>query len=274
MTPANLSTLVDRFDVFLLDQFGVLIGGNGAYPGAVEAVSYLLDVGKTVIVITNSGRRSGHTQERLERHGFPMANIRVVSSGEVARARLSAAIQQNGPMRVWYEAETRDASPLDGLAATYVDDVRLAQMMVIAGVRSEEVDLAAYRNTFEAAAGARIPCICTNPDMERLTANGRRIAPGRIAKTYEDMGGRVEWIGKPFRAIYDHALADVPEAARVICIGDSLAHDIAGAEAAGLQSALVQTGLAEGESDEALRQAAERLGAVPSYLIPALRLDT
>ena len=58
---------------------------------------------------------------------------------------------------------------------------------------------------------------------------------GEIARTYEALGGSVSWIGKPFRAIYDAALAalDHPAPERTLCIGDSLAHDIAGGQGVG-----------------------------------------
>ena len=113
---AHLSDLADQFDVFLIDQFGVLIDGAGVYDGAVPALRFLLDAGKKVIVLTNSGKRAAHSRARLERHGFPMANAQVVSSGEVAWALLAERFaEQSKPLAVWYEAETTDASPLDGL---------------------------------------------------------------------------------------------------------------------------------------------------------------
>ena len=36
---AGVEALVEDFDVFLVDQFGVLHDGSAAYPGAVDALS-------------------------------------------------------------------------------------------------------------------------------------------------------------------------------------------------------------------------------------------
>ena len=91
---------------------------------------------------------------------------------------------------------------------------------------------------------------------------------GRVAKLYEEMGGQVHWIGKPHRAIYDHALSLVPKQGRVVCIGDSLAHDIAGAHSLGLQTALVQSGLSANLSMVEIEETASSLGALPDFIVP------
>ncbi|MEP3847844.1 MAG: TIGR01459 family HAD-type hydrolase [Paracoccaceae bacterium] len=271
MKSVRLSDLSDQFDVFLIDQFGVLIDGAGAYDGAAQAMQFLIDAGKTVIVLTNSGKRAVHTRARLEGHGFDMANVQVVSSGEVARALLTTRFAgQSGPLAVWYEAENTDASPLDGLGVRYVSDIREADLVMIAGVRSEDASLGTFRDGFQHAIQRGVPCICTNPDHERLTFKGVRFAAGQIAQLYQDMGGQVEWIGKPFGAMYEHAINLAAEGAKIVCLGDSIAHDIKGARDAGLQSALVLTGLT---NEEDLTTLCPEYNAWPDYLLRAFRLS-
>ena len=270
MKSVRLSDLSDQYDVFLIDQFGVLIDGAGAYDGAAQAMQFLIDAGKTVIVLTNSGKRAAHTRVRLASHGFHMANTQVVSSGEVARALLTTRFAgQSGPLAVWYEAENTDASPLEGLGVRYVSDITKADLVMIAGVSSEDASLDTYRDGFQHAIQRGVPCICTNPDHQRLTSKGVRFAAGQIAKLYQDMGGQVEWIGKPFGAMYAHAVNLAPAGAKIICLGDSIAHDIKGARDAGLQSALVLTGLTK---EEDLTTLCPECDAWPDYLLPTFRL--
>ncbi|MCY4335964.1 MAG: TIGR01459 family HAD-type hydrolase [Litoreibacter sp.] len=272
MKPASLSDLADKYDVFLVDQFGVLIDGAGAYDGAIEAMHVLLEAGKTVIVLTNSGKRAAHTRTRLEGYGFSMPGAQVVSSGEVARTLLATRFSGHAaPCAVWYEAENTDASPLEGLQVRYVDDMQDADLVMIAGVRSEDATLGAFKARFRQAIERGVPCICTNPDQRRLTSKGVRFAAGRIAALYQEMGGKVEWVGKPYRAMYDHATDLVGPAAKVICLGDSFAHDIKGAAFAGLPSVLVKTGLARDVSDEDLMLLCEQHGASPDYLLASFR---
>ncbi len=85
-----------------------------------------------------------------------------------------------------------------------------------------------------------------------LTRHGLVPAPGAIAAVYEELGGRVTWIGKPYPEIYASAVALLGNRSRLLCIGDSAEHDVAGARAAGHATLLVMTGVSEGLAPAAL----------------------
>lgn len=55
------------------------------------------------------------------------------------------------------------------------------------------------------------------------------VMPGSLGKYYEGLGGHVEWMGKPASVIYTSSMdmIGIPPA-KVIAVGDSLDHDIAG----------------------------------------------
>ena len=127
-------------------------------------------------------------------------------------------------------------------------DAAQADVILLTASEGDRFDLDHYRRLLAAAAKSGIPCICTNPDKIMLTGAGPKFGAGRIAELYEEMGGKVTWIGKPFPAIYEAALKAVgnPPRTRVLCVGDSPEHDIAGAKGAGLASALVRTGIHAG----------------------------
>ena len=106
-----------------------------------------------------------------------------------------------------------------------------------------------------------------------LTSRGPRFGAGRIAELYEELGGPVTRIGKPYPEIYAAALADLndPDPARVVGIGDSVEHDVAGAKGVGVSAALVRSGIhAELSDDEMAAEFAAR-GVVPDYIVPAFR---
>jgi HAD superfamily hydrolase (TIGR01459 family) len=100
-----------------------------------------------------------------------------------------------------------------------------------------------YRAFFEKTT---IPAICCNPDKLMLTKTGLQPAPGAIAALYENMGGEVRWIGKPYAEIYAEALKLIGNPKHVLCIGDSAEHDVAGGRGAGLATLLVMTGVSAG----------------------------
>ncbi len=65
----TLHDLVDHYDAFLVDQFGVLLDGAGAYRHARAALDELYARGKRVLLISNSGKRSAANVGRLGRSG-------------------------------------------------------------------------------------------------------------------------------------------------------------------------------------------------------------
>ena len=81
----GIASLLDRYGVFFLDQFGVLHDGSTPYPGAVEALERLKSAGKRIVLLSNSGRRSAANEARLIKLGFkPGTWDLFLTSGEVA----------------------------------------------------------------------------------------------------------------------------------------------------------------------------------------------
>ncbi|WP_292081917.1 HAD hydrolase-like protein, partial [Mesorhizobium sp.] len=78
-------------------------------------------------------------------------------------------------------------------------------------------------------------------------------------------------IGKPYPAIYEAALvlAGNPDRGDVVCVGDSVEHDIAGGAGAGVATALVRSGILADAVD--LTDLFEKLGAYPDFILDAFR---
>ena len=69
-TVDSLSALADEFDEFLIDQFGVLHDGMRPYQGATECLARLKELGKNVVLLSNSGKRVDANIVRLADLGF------------------------------------------------------------------------------------------------------------------------------------------------------------------------------------------------------------
>ena len=273
--PLTLRQVADRHDILLVDQFGVLHDGHVAYPGAIEALSALKRAGATVVLLSNSGRRSAPNESRLVRLGFdPESWDLFLSSGEVAWRMFKGeaglpAVPANS--RVLLIARDGDRSAVDGLDVALTDHAEDADAVLLAGSEGDVHPFEWYRDLLQPAASRGVPLICTNPDRIMLTPVGPRFGAGRIAELYAELGGAVTWIGKPYPEIYAAALEALgdPDPSRIVGIGDSVEHDVVGAKGAGLAAALVRSGIHAGMSDAELDGEFETRAARPDYIVPA-----
>jgi HAD superfamily hydrolase (TIGR01459 family) len=270
---ADLSALVRRYDVFFVDQFGVLHDGHKAYPGAIEGLERLKASGGTIVLLSNSGRRARPNEERMLRLGFcPRSWDLFVSSGEVAWRKFAGETAEPGlrpGTRCLLVARDGDRSAAEGLDLELVEDGAKAEIVLLSGSEGDLYSLDHYRALLAPAAKAGAPLVCTNPDKIMLTAAGPTFGAGRIAEMYAELGGKVEWIGKPYPEIYQAALDLVgnPPLDRVVGIGDSIEHDVVGAKNAGIASALVRSGILADLDRAGLEALYRRHGARPDHVL-------
>ena len=117
------------------------------------------------------------------------------------------------------------------------------------------------------------------PTSSSIAASNSSIARARWRRPIARLGGETVVIGKPYRTIYEAALAAArsrrPDIGtdRILAIGDAVATDLKGAEACGLDALFVAGGIhradinGEGFSPDVFKT----LQAPPRYWIDALR---
>jgi HAD superfamily hydrolase (TIGR01459 family) len=272
----GLRDIADQFDLYLVDQYGVLHDGVAAYPGAIGGLARLASSARKVIMLTNSGKNAADNLERLRKLGFADSNVRVLSSGDVglqlvrsgavgAQFTIGAAACVIGRSGDRYAFSSDDFDlverPLD------------ATFLVFAGSDAPRTSLQAYRVMLKTAAEAGVPAICVNPDIIMIREGQLVPAPGAIAKVYEDLGGRVDYVGKPHAALFRHALvvAETGPDARAVMIGDSPEHDVCGAQAMGLATLLVRTGIHQSLAEPQLLSLCTACGRTPDFLTAAFK---
>lgn len=251
----GLSAIAGTFGGMLIDQFGVIHDGHTLYPGTIRVLTELRTLGVPVAVMTNSGKRAEANRQRLVRMGVPRNCFAdAVSSGEVAYQSLAFSLSEatgdggaKRRMRAFLIGKEGEDYGFDGIE--FVADPREAEAILILGSNAPATSLDQYRALLK---GLTIPAICCNPDKLMLTPSGLQPAPGAIASLYEEMGGSVTWIGKPFPAIYTHAARLIGNPGRILCIGDSAEHDVAGGRNAGFATLIVMTGVSEGHDPATL----------------------
>lgn len=279
----GLGALADRFDGFILDQWGVLHNGSEPYPDVVECLDHLTGRGKRVVVLSNSAKRAAANAKRLAAMGIvPPLYTAIVTSGETTRRMLrerrDAFIAGLG-RRCHFVSSDGDCTLLDGLDLALAGTLAEADFVLLAGVDWEKnPPVEIYDELLRAAFARSLPMLCANPDRVGVSIRGLTLAPGAVAERYAGLGGTVRYVGKPYPEVYRDCLAALgglrPE--RILAVGDSMQHDIAGAAGAGLASVLITGGihadaLAPSAGGGGLAALAAACGVAPDWTLPALR---
>ncbi|WP_193369884.1 TIGR01459 family HAD-type hydrolase [Pelagibius marinus] len=253
----GLAALAARYDAYLLDQFGVLHDGTNVYPGVLDCLEALKEAGKRVVILSNSGTRREANRERLAGLGIPSALYEdFVTSGEVTRAYLNSAPAElraensgGGALRCLPLVGASERAILAGLNVAEAASVEEADFVMVASFGQEPPPRGAFDDVLAAARRRGLTLVCANPDVKGVSPKGLIHAPGAVAADYEAAGGKVVYIGKPHPLIYRHVLQNLSPVppSRVLAVGDSLSHDIAGAQGVGIASALVIEGIHQEE---------------------------
>ena len=91
----------------------------------------------------------------------------------------------------------------------------------------------------------KIPLLCANPDYLVHNKNTLSMCGGTVAELYSDLGGTVFRYGKPYEPIYQDIFKKmrITNLSKVLVIGDSLWHDIAGGKKMKLDSLWIKCGI-------------------------------
>ena len=223
-----------RYTTLLLDLDGTVYAGHAEVPGAGDFVRRCAAAGIRSLFVTN---RSNRTREavvdQLRAYGIPcevedvvttaIATARYLGSGSayvIGEHGLETALREQG-IRLTDEAPDAVVVSIDR-AFTY-DKLKTACGLIGGGARF----------------------VATNTDAFLKIEDG--IVPGSgsiVAAVRTGSGREPVVVGKPETLLYDMALAICgAKRAETLVVGDNLATDIGAAVKAGLDSALLLTGV-------------------------------
>lgn len=262
----GLSTLAETYDGVICDVWGVLHNGVSPYPAAAEALSRFRALGKAAVLLTNAPRQTEAVGELLSQQYAigPESYDEIVTSGSVARK-----VFENEPRRrLFHIGPSHNLSLFDGLTIELVDEEQ-AEYVVLTGLFDDETESPeSYRPMFRRLIERGLRAYCANPDV--IVERGDRLVycAGALARLYVELGGDTVIIGKPYKPIYDAALAAIERAlgrpvdkSRVLAIGDGLPTDIRGAWSQGIDVLMVTAGIHGADFGELMQPDPARLAA-------------
>jgi len=234
--------IIDDYDLFLVDIWGVLLEETEAYPNVADTLNWISSR-KTLCFLSNTPRLRPAVQERLSSHGVNISEDRIYTAGETAAKILYNShkyLSIKDPV-IYYLSDPRFADSYSDINLNTTDRLEDANILLVTAMIEEGGVLTKYDELLDKAASLGITCICANPDTIIPTLGKLRYCPGYIVRNYK---GNLIYTGKPHGEIFQTALDDYSHIARdrILMIGDTLDTDILGATNAGIKSALVDTG--------------------------------
>ncbi len=254
----QLAEISDRYDVLFCDLWGCVHDGVAAMPAAVAALRAFRARGGAVVLLTNAPRPKPSVMRQIARLGVPDdAWDEIVTSGDAAQyALVNGAVGR----KVWHIGPPKDLTFFTEMAADLPQaDIERVELDQAEGIVCTDLfenlteQPEDYRGRLMLAREAGLPMLCANPDLMVDYGHRRVWCAGALAKLYEEIGGKALYFGKPHPPIYDLARkrleAQGREVAedRILCLGDGIGTDVAGAAGEGLDALFVTGGLATAE---------------------------
>ena len=251
---ATIDELVERYSALLFDAYGVLSYSVGALPGAAELIYRLNGMGKPYYVLTNDSSALPESRAASYRKvGLNVDAERIITSGELLKGYFAENDLRGAKCVVLGTADSaEDVRRAGGAPVSAADDFDV----VVVGDQSgfpflDGVNgvLTALFRIIDARQAPRL--VLPNPDLVYPDDDGFGMASGSVALILESAlrqrypereGLKFERLGKPNRSIFVEARRRTGTRDMVM-LGDTLETDIRGANAFGIDSALVAGGV-------------------------------
>lgn len=275
----EFAEIAKRYKVLFFDAYGVLKNSSGIISGVPETLLWLTRSGHDVYVVTNDASKSPDlmTQSYVHAEYGPLISAsRIISSGLLAKDFLRSKVRTG---RVAYLGKPTSAFYIESAGLTPVpiaeagpdDDIKAIVMLDDEGFDwfrdiNRALNLVRRKN---------VPVIVANTDASYpVNGNDVAVAVGGLAAMIETIvGKRFIRFGKPDTMMFSYAFAcacsnDATVSKNdVLMVGDTLSTDIYGANAFGIDTALVLSGNTQAQDAPVFISAS---GIIPTYICESI----
>jgi HAD superfamily hydrolase (TIGR01450 family) len=261
MGEKNASPLEGK-DALFLDLDGVIYRGPDAIEHAVPAINA---TGVPVSYLTNNASRTPEqVAGQLRGYGLNLVDDQVVTSPQAAAKLLRTLIPEASTILVvGGEGLLREMTEAGFVITDSADDKPAA---VVQGFAPEVGWAQLAEAAFALQRDESVVWVATNTDWTIPVQRG--VAPGNgalVSAVHLAVGRLATFAGKPETPMFDGAMARLG-VSRPLMVGDRLDTDVKGANASGIHSAVVLTGIAQ-----AKQVLAASAGERPDYILQDLR---
>jgi HAD superfamily hydrolase (TIGR01459 family) len=238
----GLRSIVENYDIFYIDLWGVVHNGIVLHKNAIEALDEITKANKNFVLLTNAPRPNSSVNLFLEKMGMKKEiRKKIYSSGEASLSYLKKNFLNE---KFFHLGPPRDFDLFLNFKKNKTINVKESSYILCTGLFEEQSeDLNYYKELLKDHINKKM--ICTNPDLIVDKGEKRELCAGSVALVFEKMGGEVVYFGKPFPEVYNQAINNSGK--RVLSIGDNLNTDIKGANLLNYNSLIISNGVHKDE---------------------------
>ena len=231
-------SIASSFDLFFIDIWGVIHNGISIFQESVNVLNELEKLNKKYVLLTNAPRPNSTVKNFLNKMGLEKIKTdKVYTSGEAALQHLNLKWKNK---KFFHIGPPRDFDLFKLFEKNKVKNITDADFLLCTGLFDEQGnELDYYKSLLENK--TKIKMICTNPDLIVDRGDVREYCAGSIAKIFEELGGLVDYFGKPYPLVYSQS-TNINDK-KILCIGDNLNTDIRGANMQNFSSLLILNGI-------------------------------
>ena len=263
----GLSSIVDNYQLFYVDLWGVVHNGVIIYKEAIKALKEISKKNKDFILLTNAPRPNSTVKSFLEKLGMEK-EIRdhVYTSGEAALNYLRKNLMDK---KFFHVGPPRDFDLFKNFEKIKSEKIEDSEYILCTGLYDEyDNDLNHYKDLFEKNIAKKM--ICTNPDLVVDRGDVRELCAGSVAMVFEKMGGEVVYFGKPYPEVYNQSFDNKNK--KTLSIGDNLKTDIKGANLLNFDSLIISNGIHKNEiKKNGIEKTSKSYEAICNYIQSELK---
>ena len=240
----GLKSIIKDIDLLFIDIWGVLHNGIQLYEESIKVLDQLDRFKKEYILLTNAPRPNINVIKFLKKMGLDDSKCKKVStSGEVALKYLGSKYRG---LKFFHVGPPRDYDLFKSFEKFKVNKLDECDFIICTGLFDNFTEnLNYYKDLFKNKLDKKM--VCTNPDLIVDRGSKREFCAGSVAKTFENLGGEVEYFGKPYPLIYTQSAETKNK--NILCIGDNLNTDIKGANIQNFKSLFIMSGIHNNENE-------------------------
>ena len=244
----NILELVDLFDVFIFDAFGVFWDGIKTYQNILPTFEKLKKLNKKIVILSNTTKISSVQEEKYAKANLIKSKYYdfVITAGEYTKFLFDNNLldfTKKRDLKTYYIFGKNNKSLFQDSNYIEVKDIEKADFIYLSSLSimeeeydnfSDEEKKYIYRLKSSKDGSYRIgnfdillpkikkiftnnniPCVCANPDLYAFDSVVGQdnfvkiITPGTLSKYLKNNGYEVLEIGKPLKEIYEFTLSKI-----------------------------------------------------------------